>query len=212
MMRFVALALGAALVALFAAACAHSPAPDPMRYRLAHSGTHWDRVGDDPVLQDLQPRYPAFFALILDPERTEEPDLRPLRRDLEARPVDRRNYDALNAVAIAYFEINYRAEASREAAGMGFLGQSFRSAKLLAVPWRAYMEIEDPNLRSAVLAFFEDAASGEKLGSERTAPRLLRVVGSLESREADPARKARIRRLVAELLAQSAAAEASALP
>jgi hypothetical protein len=180
---------------MLALACAQpSPASNPMQYRLAHSGTHWDVVGDDAVLDDLQPRYPEFFAIILDPSRTHEPNLLLLRQHLEQRPVDRRNFDALNAIAIAYFEINYRAEASRDG-GLVYLGQSFRSAKLLAVPWRAYGEIDDSSLRDAILDFFEDAASGEKLGTLATSARLSSIVKSLEAKEGDPARRERIRRL-----------------
>jgi hypothetical protein len=65
------------------------------------------------------------------------------------------------------------------------------------VPWRAYGEIRDPRLRDAILDFFEDAASGEKLGTAGTAPRVSRVVASLERKEPDPARRGRILRLAA---------------
>jgi hypothetical protein len=182
-------------------ACASAPEAHPDRYRLARSGTHWDVVGEDRVLEDLRPRYPDFFVVVLDPSRSHEPDLRPLRDDLEHEPVDRRNYDALNAVAIAYFELNYRGEAARERAAVGFLSAGFRAAKLVAVPWRAYGEIQEPRLRDAILDFFEDVASGEKLGSARTRSRLTRIVGSLERKESDPARLARIHDLVERLAA-----------
>lgn len=190
---------GAALgLAMLALACAQSSPPaDPMRYRLAHSGAHWDVVGSDTVLEDLRPRYPEFFAVVLDPAQTHDPNMLALRQDLEQQPVDRRNFDALNAIAIAYFEINYRAEASR-GSGLGYLGQSFRSAKLLAVPWRAYGEIDDASLRDAILDFFEDAASGEKLGSLATSARLASIVRSLKAKEVDPTRLERIRRLAEE--------------
>jgi hypothetical protein len=69
----------------------------------------------------------------------------------------------------------------------------------VAVPWRAYGEIEDGALRGAILAFFEDAASGEKLGTTTTAPRLTRVVASLRPKERDPGRVARIDALVARI-------------
>ncbi len=173
-------------------------ATDPERYRLAHSGSHWDVVGSDRVFDDLHPRYIEFFALILDPAKTGEPDVRPLRDDLEHTPVDRRNFDALNAVAIAYFETNYRAEEGR-GEGLTYLGLSQRAAKLLAVPWRAYGETESASLRDAILDFFEDAGSGEKLHSAATAPRLARIVESLEKKEADPVRRERIRALTAAL-------------
>jgi hypothetical protein len=111
--------------------------------------------------------------------------------------VDRRNFDALNSVAVAYFELNYRAEADR--GGGSYLGASFRTAHLLAVPWRAYSEIEDPALRDAILDFFEDAGSGEKLGTASTTSRLASIVASLEQKEPDPARRERIQRLTASL-------------
>jgi len=185
-------ASAAATVALALVACAASV--DPQRYRLSHSGRHWDTRGSDRVFDDVLPRYPDFFAVILDPAKTREPDSRRLRDDLEHRPVDRRNFDALNAVAIAYFEINYRAESQR-GEGLAYLALSQQAAKLLAIPWRAYGEIEDPNLRDAILDFFADAGSGEKLATAATAPRLSRIVASLERKEDDPARRARIRSL-----------------
>jgi hypothetical protein len=190
-----------ALLAAAAAATSCAKAPEPQRYRLAHSGAHWDIVGRDRVVEDLQPRYPDFFGPILDPERRDEPDLQKLRGDLERDPTDRRNYDALNAVAIAYFEINYRAESQR-GAGFDYLSRSFHSAKLLAVPWRAYSITSDPSLRDAILDFLEDAGSGEKLGSSATAPRVERIVASLESKEDDPERRARIRAIAAAIRAR----------
>ena len=178
--------------------CAGLQPVDPLRYRLSESGEHWDVSGSDRVFDDLRPRYAAFFDIILDPKKARVPDLRPLRDDLERTPVDRRNYDALNAVAMAYYETNYRAESSR-GDGLAYLALSQRSAKLLAVPWRAYGEIDEPPLRSAILDFFEDAMSGRKLMSDATAPRLLRIVGSLESKESDAGRGARIREITARL-------------
>jgi len=184
-------------VALLACAAGN---PDPERYRLAHSGAHWDQQGDDPVFASLRPSYPAYFDVILDPSRTEEPDLRPLRNDLEHRPVDRRNYDALNAVAIGYFELNYRA--ASDPGGSTYLADNFRAAKLLAIPWRAYSEIDDGALRDAIVMFFEDAGSGEKLGTAATAPRLAGVVASLEPKEPQAERRARLHRLAENLKAQ----------
>jgi hypothetical protein len=195
-----------AALGLLAAACGGGrapPSPDPMRYRLSRSGTYWDVVGADRVLEDLEPRYPEFFAQVLDPNYTEDPDLRPLRRDLEHVPVDRRNYDALNAIAIAYFELNYRSEVFRERRDLAFLGSGIRVAHLVAVPWRAYGEIHDARLRDAILDFFEDVSQGEKLGSAATRGRLARVVASLEKKETDPARLARIREIAAQLAAES---------
>lgn len=198
---------GAPLLAagLLAAACAALPglgdASDPQRYRLGGSGTHWDVAGEDRVLEDLRPRYPDFFAVILDPGSRREPEVRRLRRHLEKRPVDRRNFDALNAVAIAYFEINYRGEAHRHEPGgaRAFLSEGQRAAKLAAIPWRAYMEVEDDGLRSAILDFYADAATGEKLGSTATANRLVEVVASLKASTEDAERRRRIERIVAAL-------------
>jgi len=166
------------------------------RYRLTHSGEHWDVAGADHVFEDLQPRYDTFFGVVLDPASTQMPDTRAVRDDLERTPVDRRNYDALNAVAIAYFEINYRAEQNRGA--LAYLGLSQNATKLLAVPWRAYGETEDAGLRTAILDFFEDAGSGEKLLSAGTAPRVARIVASLERKEGDLARRARIQELAGD--------------
>ena len=185
----------ASLVLLFGLACAI--APDPLRYRLTDTGDHWADGEGGSVLADARARYPEYFEVILDPSAAGDPDVSSVRRDLEHAPVDRRNYDALHAVAIGYSELNYRAE--RDRGGELYLRDSFRAAHLLAVPWRAYSEIEDPALRDAILDFFEDAASGEKLGSAATAPRLTRIVASLEKKEPNPARAARIRRLVASI-------------
>ncbi len=189
--------------AAWALACASSQVggtdADAMRYRLADSGSHWDIVGQDRVLDDLQPRYPDFFAVVLDPGRSDEPPTRRIRLHLEHAPVDRRNYDALNAVAMAYFELNYRGETSRGNADMGFVSAGFRTAKLAAIPWRAYGEIQDPNLRDAILDFFQDAGQGNKLGAQATAGRLSRIVASLAPKEPDPVRRARIEALATAL-------------
>lgn len=175
---------------------------DPMRYRLAESGTHWDRVGSDRVLEDVQPRYPEFFAVVLDPTRGDDPPLRRLRDDLEQRPVDRRSYDALNALAIGYFELNYRSEAFRNEGGIGFLSGAFQTARILAVPWRAYGEIGDPNLRGAILDFYEDAGTSAKLGASATAGRLVGIIRSLAAKEPDPRRRRRIEALADRVEAQ----------
>jgi len=169
---------------------------DAMGYRLAHSGENWADDGERTLVADLRERYPSFFEVILDPGDTRDPDVRLLRSDLEHVPVEARNFDALNAVAIAYFELNYRAQSAR---GGGFyLGNSFRAAHLLAIPWRAYSEVQDAALRDAILDFFEDAGSGEKLGTAATAPRLADIVASLAPKEQDPERRARIERLASE--------------
>ena len=183
---------------------AETPPPAPPnleRYRLQASGTHWDEVGSDRVVESLLPVYPEFFDVVLDPAESREPDLRRLRDDLEREPVTRANYDALNSVAIGYFELNYRAQVER--GGDRFFADSFRAAKLLAVPWRAYSEIEDPRLRDAILDFFEDAGTGEKLLARETAGRIEPIVASLEEKEPDPGRRERIARLRARILAAS---------
>ncbi len=172
---------------------------DPMRYRLQGSGAEWTYAGGDLVLEDLRLRYADYFDVVLDPAADREADLLPLRDDLERQPVDRRNYDALNAIAIGYFELNSRAEEGR--GSFGYLDDSFRVARLVAVPWRAYREIETSRLREAILDFFEDTASGEKRAASRTAARLASVVESLEKNETDPARLARIRGIVTRLAA-----------
>jgi hypothetical protein len=198
-----AVARVAALAGAALLSCA--PPPDPLRYRLTGSGTHWDTVGRDRVVDDLRERYPEFFDVVLDPARSDEPPLRRLREDLEHDPVGRRNFDALNAVAVGYFELNYRGEASRGAGDVGFLSAGFRSAKLVALPWRAYGEVADPGLRDAILDFFEDAGTGGKLGAAATSGRLARIVASLAPKEADPARRARIEALAARLAEHSPA-------
>jgi hypothetical protein len=187
------------LLLALALACAAGPSADPLRYRLARSGSHWDVVGRDRVLEDLRPRYPDFFAVVLDPSRSDEPNLLRLREDLESRPTSRRNFDALNALAIAYFEIVYRAESQR--GEMGFLSGGFRLAKIAAVPWRAYGDVEDPRLRDAILDFYDDAASGEKLGSMASRGRLAEVVQSLADKEGDPHRRARIEAIASRMRA-----------
>lgn len=182
------------------AACGQEIAPDRLttpsheRYRLAHGGTHWDESGRDRIVEDLLPRYPEFFAVILDPSDTREPDLRELRDDLERDAADRRSFDALNAIAVGYFELNYRAQSDR--GGSRYLADSFRAAKLLAVPWRAYGEVEDPRVRDAILDFFEDAATGEKLSARETAGRIRPIVAALESKESDLERQRRIQLLL----------------
>ena len=79
------------------------------------------------------------------------------------------------------------------------MSAGFRTAKLAAIPWRAYGEIEDGDLRSAILDFFEDAGTGPKLGAQATSGRLAPIVASLERKEPDPARKARIAQLVSDI-------------
>jgi len=169
----------------------------PERYRLTGSGEGWSVAGEDAVLDDLRPRYPVLLRQVFDSDVRGDFDLRNVRRDLEHVPVDRRNYDALNAVAIAYFELNHRAQV--DPGGPGYFDDSFRAAKLLGVPWKAYGLVAEPKLRDAILDFFEDAGSGEKLDTRSTAPRLARIVASLEAKEDDPERRERIRTLARSL-------------
>jgi hypothetical protein len=196
----------AALVLLvLAAACASDDSDDPLRYRLGEAGSRWSDGPGEALVAELRARYPEFFEVILDPADTWEPDMRPIRGDIEHKPVDRRNFDALNAAAIAYFEFNYRAETDR--GGDFYLGNSFRAAHIVAIPWRVYGETDAARLRDAILDFFEDAGSGEKLGTASTAPRLAGIVASLESKEQDPERRARIQRLSQQLRASGGGPE-----
>ncbi|MBW2274766.1 MAG: hypothetical protein JRG96_15975 [Deltaproteobacteria bacterium] len=174
---------------------------DSERYRLAGSGAEWRSSGSDEILADLQPRYPDFFAVVLEPSRTQDLEILKIREDLEEGH-GRAPFDALNAVAVAYFELNSRAERGLEdeTGGARYLVDSFRATKLLSIPWRAYADIEDPRLRDAILDFYEDIARGEKRDAGASALRITRTVASLEKKEADPARLARIRGLTARLL------------
>jgi hypothetical protein len=197
------LAAAAAVTLSWALACA-GPQPQsqpqqtaPETYRLANSGKHWDRSGNDRVRDDMMERYPEYFAVLDDQTTNEDLDYRALRNDLERMPPDRRNYDALNTLAIGYFELNFRAERNR--GGSQYLIDSLRVARCLAVPWRAYGEIDDGPLRDAILDFFADIARGEKLLSAQTGSRVAKVVASLEEKEPNEARRERIQDLVERL-------------
>ena len=183
------------LLPLLLAACATTTAPRSS-YRLG---------GDAPdgLEAELTAAYPEFFAIVMDPTDHREPDLRPLRAHLESDPTTPESFDALNAIAFAYFSLNHQAES--DPGGTHYLTDSFRTAKIVAVPWRAYGEIEDGALRDAILDFFADASFGSHPKSEGTAPRLLRVVDSLRRKESDPARLARIESIVEGLAALSPA-------
>ena len=67
----------AAFALLAALACA--TASDPMRYRLAETGSHWSDGEGAEVLAEGRERYPEFFEEILDPTVVRDPDMRPLR-------------------------------------------------------------------------------------------------------------------------------------
>jgi cellulose biosynthesis protein BcsQ len=160
-------------------------------YRLTRSGTHWEVAEGERLLDRLRARYRDYFEVVFDPVTNRAPDMRPLLEDLGRTPVDKRNFEALNAIAIGFFEISYRAEAQR-GSGLHYMGQSFRAAKVAAVLWRAYGDSRDFRLRDAIIDFFEDAATGEKLGSRTTARTLAQMVASIQRQEQDPARLKRL--------------------
>jgi cellulose biosynthesis protein BcsQ len=169
------------------------PVADGLGYRLVGSSAHWEVADGRVLLAELRDRYREFFELIFDPVTNRVPELEDLRADLERDPVDRRNFDALNAIAIGFFEISYRAEAQR-GSGLHYMGQSFRAARVAAVLWRAYGETRDPRVRDAIIDFFEDAATGQKLGARTSARTLAQMAASIQRQEQDPARAARLQR------------------
>jgi hypothetical protein len=138
--------------------------------------------------------YPIIFRVVDDPQQTEEVDDRALRRDLSRVPVDGRNYRALYAIAVAFFELHARAE-RRRGEGTYFV-YSFQATKVIAIPWRLYGEIPDAKLRSVVLDFYEDVLFGDKPGLERVRGRYTRMVADLARKESDAALLARIEELV----------------
>ena len=195
-----ALSVVAAVALLACARNAGPGAADPASYRLASLPWPEARVV---FVAELRPRYPIYFARVFDDLEPGELDLLEIRDDLERKPVDQRNYDALNAVALGYFELNDRAEALRHSGDAEYLGGSFRVARLVAVPWRAYREVESAELRDAILDFFADTASAGKPSAARTAGRIAAIVASLEKREKDPVRRERIRAIAASLAAET---------
>jgi hypothetical protein len=138
--------------------------------------------------------YPEVFRAVDDPDETGELDVRGLRRDLGHVPVDDRNYRALYAVAVAFFELHERAELDR--GGERYFAYSFQATKMMAIPWRLYGEIPEPGLRSIILDFYEDVLFGDKPGLEVVRGRYTRVVADLARKEADPQLRARIAGLV----------------
>jgi cellulose biosynthesis protein BcsQ len=167
------------------------PVADGLGYRLVGSSAHWEVADGRFLLAELRERYRDFFELIFDPVTNRVPELEDLRADLEREPADRRSFDALNAIAIGFFEISYRAEAQR-GSGLHYMGQSFRAARVAAVLWRAYGQTRDGRLRDAIIDFFEDAASGQKLGARTSARALAQMAASIQRQEQDPARAARL--------------------
>jgi hypothetical protein len=144
--------------------------------------------------EEARAAYPVVFRVVDDPKRAEEVDTRELRRDLSHLPVDERNYRALRAIAVAFFELHARAEQHR---GRGnYLGYSFEATKLLAIPWRLYGEIPDSSLRSAILDFYEDVLFGEKPGLGPVRGRYTRTVADLARKESEPDLLERIEDLV----------------
>ena len=168
--RWACLAAGLCL-----AAC--SETSDPLSYQLSHSGDHWDAVPGRDFIPELEQRYPEYFQVILDPSDTREPDLRLLRDDLERNPSDARSYDALHALAVGYFELNYRANA--RPGGPTYLSDNFRAAKLVAVPWRAYgQKSTTPRCATPSSISSRTRGSARSWAPRQTAPRLARVVAS----------------------------------
>ena len=94
--------------------------------------------------------------------------------------------------------------AESDRGGPRYFANSALAARMLSLPWRAYGEVEHAGLRDAMLDFFADVASGDKLATRTTAPRLARIVASLARKEADPARQARIDRIAAAAAAHAA--------
>ncbi len=178
----------------------HLPVPtrreavaNPLSYQLAGASSHSELAEGKHLLAELRARYAHFFELIFDPVTNRVPELEDLRADLERHPADRHNFDALHAIAVGFFEISYRAEAQK-GSGLHYMGQSFRAARVAAVLWRAYGETRDERLRDAIIDFFEDAASGQKLGARTTARTLAQMVASIQRQEPDPVRAARLQR------------------
>jgi hypothetical protein len=152
-------------------------------------------VGGTNEAEQARSEYPEVFRAVDDPDRTGELDERGLRRDLGRTPVDDRNYRALYAVAVAFFELHERAESDR--GGELYFAYSFQATKVMAIPWGLYGEIPEPALRSVILDFYEDVLFGEKPGLEAVRGRYTRIVADLARKETDPELRARIARLVA---------------
>jgi hypothetical protein len=145
----------------------------------------------------LSAKYPEFFAVLEARYGSEDPDVRVVRADLVREPTDASSYDALNAVAVVFFELHRRAERGRGGGASGFLGASFLATKVMAVPWRSYGEVKDLRLRSSILDFYEDMLLGNKAGLRAARGRFTPTVESLLKWETDPTMRARIEGLVA---------------
>jgi hypothetical protein len=149
------------------------------------------KVRDTSTARQARVDYPDVFAVVDDPSRTEEIDPRPLRDDLTRAPVEAKNYRALWAAAVAFFELHARAERNR--GRPGYFAYSFQATKMVAIPWRPYGEISDPALRSAILAFYEDVLFGDKPGLAAVRGRYTKIVAALGEKETDPELQERIR-------------------
>ncbi|MEE8473821.1 MAG: hypothetical protein V3T01_00625, partial [Myxococcota bacterium] len=114
-----------------------------------------------------------------------------LRADLEHEPADRRCFDALNAMALAYFRI--QAEQRDVGSRLELLRISLRSANVCAELPRIYNKISDPSLRNAILDFFEDTLHREKATPGRMPRRLVQLVESMQCGEGDSQRIASLR-------------------
>ena len=164
------------------------------RYRLGDGTPNSD---DETLFGELEPRYREFFVAALDPAGRCEPVHETLRADLEREPVDRRCFDSLNALALAYFRMH--AARLNPESRLGSLRLSLRSAKVCAELPGVYDKTADSRLRDAILDFFEDAARRERTSPRTASRRLAPLVESLGREESDPARIARIRSLRIQL-------------
>lgn len=170
-------------------ACA-GPA-SPRSYRMADVKPPVDLA--DPAFAPLRKRYGPFFVRVKNVRNAPSADTRGLASDLEAKPVAERNYKALNALALAYFYL-YGQRARWPGGAEKFFGSTF-PASLLALPWSAYKVRRDPELRDAILAFFEDLVRREGMVRGTNARLLASNLGALELREKDPGRRERLRAL-----------------
>ena len=173
-------------------ACATADGPVPATDDYPFSGVR--RIGNSPAAAQARVDYPELFAAVDAPDRLEEIDTRILREDLSRQPVGSRNYRALWATALAFFELHQRAEKQR--GGGLYFAYSFQATKMIAVPWRPYGELPDPKLRSAILDFYEDVLFGAKPGLSAVRGRYIRIVSDLGEKERDPALRTRIGEMV----------------
>lgn len=189
--------VGAGLCCLVLAACHSSPqgsaAPGPgYRFRDVHEPIETAEAAR------LSGKYLEFFEVLTAGYATEDADVRVVRADLVREPTDPSSYDALNAIAVVFFELHRHAERARGGGGSVFLRANFRATKVMAVAWRAYGEVDDPRLRSSILDFYEDMLLGDKPGLRAVRGRFTPTVESLLKWETEPELRARIEGLVAE--------------